>query len=116
MACRPLTRLLASWPFKENEHLGRMGLILSQAALWLAVMTGTWMLPDGNSVPVRLGLTAVFTLLCGGMVRAACAEERQAQREHRLERGLCRCCGYDLRATPGRCPECGTMAPTAPAE
>ena len=45
-----------------------------------------------------------------GLVCGVLAIRRQRAR---LRHGLCRNCGYDMRASPDQCPECGT-ARTAP--
>ena len=48
---------------------------------------------------------AVSATLLTGMVWRRWRQRRLAQTE-----GLCAHCGYDLRATPQQCPECGTLA------
>lgn len=60
--------------------------------------------PDWALFAAAAALPAVWV---GGL-------RRRLRRRRRAERGLCRACGYDLRATPGRCPECGAV-PSAPA-
>lgn len=51
-------------------------------------------------------------MLAGTVLPARCALALMARRR-RFRRGLCRRCGYDLRASPEHCPECGSEVPEA---
>ena len=58
---------------------------------------------DHITVPATLILPAMWCIL-----RAVTS----CRRMNRIESGLCLTCGYDLRASPERCPECGTSRDT----
>jgi len=55
-----------------------------------------------------------WPLLVIGAVLAVPMARRISQRVARCKSGFCPKCGYDLRATPERCPECGTIPAKKP--
>ena len=68
--------------------------------------------PNFWRIPYRVGAPAWFVLLVSllGMVFAVRQISRNADRltaQGRVLEGHCEECGYDLCATPDRCPECG---------
>jgi hypothetical protein len=75
--------------FFANAH-GARGVIADLALTW-CIVTFVFM--------VAVGTIAAF---------------KRARFEKRLVLNRCRMCGYDLRATPDRCPECGTKGGSPP--
>jgi hypothetical protein len=76
-------------------------------------------LPDGTGRPAPAGyyhgvlyarhwLPMLVFMVLPVMSFANAVRWRRARQKYRRAHGLCLVCGYDLRATAGRCPECGT--------
>lgn len=89
----------------------------------LRVSRGSILLkPVGGGATVQVGRD-IFTLpgwvplaIFGAWPASAGALAfRRWRRNRKLATGtLCRVCGYDLRATPDRCPECGAVSARSP--
>jgi hypothetical protein len=50
-----------------------------------------------------------FVLPLVWQTRRLVIREREISRRRKLEKSICITCGYDMRATPERCPECGGL-------
>jgi len=56
------------------------------------------------SIPMAVPMLLLFLIPASAVFAA---RRRRLRRKDRLARGLCPSCGYDLRASPQQCPECG---------
>ena len=63
-------------------------------------------------IPVRVGIPVI---VCSAIAPAYWLIHAYLlwRGDRRKARGLCPACGYDLRASPGRCAECGADGPRA---
>jgi hypothetical protein len=67
----------------------------------------------GSSNPASWELAIPWWLiLIFALAIPAGAAEKSWRQRRRIRKGQCPECGYDLRATPERCPECGRVAAT----
>ena len=94
-----LSRPAADWRMQGDHPLNRWGFI--------------WQSPDLNTPTHRMvGVSASAPYWFLLLILSLPLAPRLVRRLRPRPRGatLCPSCGYDLRATPARCPECGAAA------
>jgi hypothetical protein len=75
-----------------------------------------WSLSNGRFFEFHFDYWLLLVIGSATRVARLAAALRRAARRHRAARArghLCQSCGYDLRATPQRCPECGAAVAQA---
>jgi hypothetical protein len=87
---------------------------LGRHAVWHVAGLGyvRWDLPPKNPIIMFRGiLVSYWVLIAIFILLPAYSFWRWLNRKRSVTLGLCTTCGYDLRATPDRCPECGKIPP-----
>jgi hypothetical protein len=69
----------------------------------------------GETMNQRWVTIPIWAIAWLAAIAPAFALKRYVVRRRRRQRGECLDCGYDLRASPGRCPECGNAPMVTPA-
>ena len=92
----------------ETADFGGMGRrrFMLVSAIYVGYDRTDWTIPHAHLATLLFLAPALWLAL---------AAHGHRRRSRRL-RGLCEHCGYDLRATPGRCPECGAVPDSASLE
>jgi hypothetical protein len=90
---------------------GRWGFYLAGSYFWSRNGRGDMEFGSMRWVTIPAWAVAVPLAVLPALTARRFLRRRREQRLH--SQGQCVRCGYDLRATPGRCPECGATATEA---
>ena len=82
--------------------------ILLAGSLFFALILSNKLNPAQASTTANLLTAVAFAILIATTASSIYALSKQIKKQHRLKQGRCLHCGYDLRASKHRCPECGT--------
>jgi hypothetical protein len=92
--------LLLKTPESRGLLFKITGMLLAAGLIWLIIASILSLL--------NAWMVIIIALVMGGIVFQR--TWKQHRRETWIQTGCCAQCGYDLRATPDRCPECGRDA------